>query len=395
MFSSCLLQLLTYCPTEAMVIGIDLRCLLESKPTGVTRYAIRLLPELWRDSPHTFRLLLTGRRAANVHLPWELPANVSVVRAKGSNRWLNIRYLLSRGPALDILAGGCDVFFMPCPLFGRVSPGVPLVLTVHDLAFARFPDMSSRYGRVWHRLLNPRRLARSAAKVIAVSQATKRDVVDLYGVEDVKVEVVYSGGESRIVNHESPASQIQTTNYKLQAPYLLMIGTKETRKNIPAAVAGFAAARRQGVAMQLVLVGKEGAGYEQIKRAIASSGFAQDCVELPYLSDAELNQVLRGAFAVLYPSLYEGFGFPILEAMAAGVPVITSAVSAMPEIGGNAALYVRPYRPEDITAALLLLQDETTRKRYSEMGLARAKEFSWEKAGREVIEVIRSVVTPY
>lgn len=370
-----------------MVIGIDIRAILEPQPTGVTRYMVELVRELLRHQEHQFRLLLTGRHAADVSVPWAGGNHITVLRRRLSNRWLNLRYSAGCGPALEQLVGGCDVFFLPYPLFARFGKTQPVVTTFHDLSFATMPWTYAPRRRLWHAFVNPRRLAHRAQAVIAVSEATRQDMLHVYSLPPERVVVVHSGAPTWV--RSTTPDPRALARWKISDPYVLMIGIQEARKNIATALVGWQQARRRGSQLHLVVVGRTGRGgrvLRQLRKQLLDAG---TCHLLPYASDQALGALLRGAQAILYPSLDEGFGFPVLEAMQCGVPVIASTAGALPEVCADAALLVRPAHAEDITQALLLLADEKLRKLYSERGLARVKDFSWEKAAAETLEVIR------
>lgn len=245
---------------------------------------------------------------------------------------------------------------------GPLGSRVPLVLTVHDLAVLRHPETFNRWTRTYSRVVLPR-LARSAARVIAVSDFTAREAVELLGVDEERVRVIPHGVEAPFTP-DGP---------KADGDYVLAVGTLEPRKNLARLAE---AARLAGV--ELRVAGAPGWGSVDVQ----SSG---------YVDDDELARLYRGAAALVYPSLYEGFGLPVLEAMASGTPVVTSAGTAPAELADGAAVLVDPLDPEAIAAGIR----EAVRRREElrAAGLERAKGFTWAAAARATVEVYREAAT--
>jgi len=242
-----------------------------------------------------------------------------------------------------------------CTTFrGPLRPRVPTVLTVHDLAILRYPEVFPR----WHRLYGKaglRSTLRAADAIVTVSEFTRREVVALIGIPEERIRVV-SNGVDPLFTPDGPARE---------GSYVLAVATLEPRKNLDGVVE---AARLAGI--ELRVVGARGWGGVDVPGWVG---------EVP---DAELADLYRGARCVVYPSLYEGFGLPVLEAMASGTPVVTSRGTAMEEIAGDAAVLVDPH---DVTAiAEGISQAEARRVELVPLGLARAGEFTWERAADRV-----------
>ncbi len=286
---------------------------------------------------------------------------------------------------LLLFLDGNDLFFAPNFFVPRRHGAAAArhVATVHDLAFLRFPETVQRETLDnLHRHL-PRAVV-SADALIAVSQATADDLVTLLGVSPRRVHVVHEGVDPSFLAAPRPA------RLPLPPRYLLFVSTLEPRKNIVGLLEGFAAAVAGGYPGHLVLVGRWGWRTEAARAALASSPVRHRITHLDYLERDELNAVLRGAEAVVFPSLLEGFGLPVVEAMAVGVPVITSNVSSLPEVGGDAVLYVDPAEPGELAAAILrLASDAGLRRQLGEAGKARAARFRWEETARATSAVFR------
>ncbi|MGV8041308.1 MAG: glycosyltransferase family 4 protein [Thermoanaerobaculaceae bacterium] len=286
-------------------------------------------------------------------------------------------------PALLWLDGN-DVFFAPNFFVPRrhLAAVRALVPTVHDLAFLRLPHtVQQETLDNLHRNL-PRALF-AADALIAVSAATAGDLEELLDVSRRRVHVVHEGVDEAF----TPDGPRPTG---LPPRYLLFVSTLEPRKNVEGILAGFAGAVAAGYPGWLVLVGRWGWRTEAIQRALADCPARDRIVHLDYLDRTGLQAALRGAEALLFPSWLEGFGLPALEAMASGAPVILSRTSSLPEVGGEAALYVDPGDPATITAAILRLgADPSLGRSLGAAGRARARQFRWPRAAEATSRVLR------
>ena len=255
-------------------------------------------------------------------------------------------------------ARGSDV--LHCPTFrAPLSSRVPMVVTVLDLAVLRHPELFNRWNRTYSRLTVPR-VVRAARRVIAISEFTKGELMELLGVDPARVTVIGI----------PPLGTLSPDGPRAEGDYVLAVGTLEPRKNLERAAE---AAVRAGV--ELRVVGARGWG------GVSPNGVRW----LGEVGDDELTQLLRGARALVYPSLYEGFGIPILEAMSVGTPVVTSRGGATEEVAGGAAVLVDPLDPASIAAGI----DDADRRRVElrALGLARARSFSWDDVGRQTVQV--------
>ncbi|MFI5167923.1 MAG: glycosyltransferase family 4 protein [Thermoanaerobaculales bacterium] len=295
---------------------------------------------------------------------------------------------------LLLFLDGNDVFF--APNFFVPSQHLPavtaLVPTVHDLGFLRLPHTVQRETLdLLHRHL-PRALY-SADALIAVSGATAGDLTELAGVSPRRVHVVHEGVDAKFAASPGPPLA------GLPPRYLLFISTLEPRKNVVGLLSGFTRAVAEGYPGDLVLVGRWGWRTEAAQEALARSPVASRIHHLDYLDRATLTGVLQRAEALVFPSLLEGFGLPLVEAMACGVPAIVSSTSSLPEVGGDAALYVDPTKPEALAAAILRLAgDPDLARSLAAAGRARAERFRWDDAAAATATVLRRAVglpSPY
>lgn len=371
-----------------MRIGIDIRCLAEGKRTGVEEYTLALLEELFEsDQENEYVLFFNAWRKEVPDFTWlSQYRHVSLKVFRFPNKLLNLSLWYFGFPKLDLLVGGTDVFFLPNLNFAAVSKETKLVVTTHDLSFELFPETFSWKQRFWHFLVNFRGLVRRADRIIAVSQSTKDDLATLYHIPEEKITVIPSGIDERFQKMDRNDPELLRVKEKYHLPYkfILYLGTFEPRKNITALIQGYSALRdSQNPLLEkydLVLAGTPGWKCDDIFLAREQSRH-RDKILLPgFIADQDKVALYNLASVFVYPSLYEGFGFPPLEAMASGVPVITSHSSAVPEVVGTAGITIDPYQPDELYRALQsVLTDHEFAETLSEQGLVQAKKFSWQK----------------
>ena len=234
---------------------------------------------------------------------------------------------------------------------------------------------------------------RAAGAIIAVSHHTKRDLVEIYGAPPDKVHVVHEGIDAGFAPAAPAEVQRVRGQYSPGRPYLLMVGTLEPRKNHAAALRTLARLKAQGFDHRLLIVGGGGWLFSPIGQMVEQLGLAGDVTFTGYVPAADLPALYTGADCVLLPSLYEGFGFPVLEAMACGAPVVCSNVSSLPEVAGDAALLVTPEDDEQIAAAVrLVLTQPALQAALREQGRVQAAHFRWERCATETVAVYQAVI---
>ncbi len=265
--------------------------------------------------------------------------------------------------------------------------GVPAVMTVHDLIFRRYPAHHKPLNR-WYLNLTMPLYCRRASHIIAVSEQTRRDVMDAYGAPAEKITVIYEAASPNFTAQSSEAVATMAVRYGLPQRYILSVGTIEPRKNLGRVLAAFERLRAEGLVDALVIVGKKGWLYDDFFDQLERSP-ARNAVIFPgWVADEDLPAMYSGAASLAFPSEFEGFGLPVLEAMACGAPVVCSNTSSLPEVAGDAALLVDPLDTDALTDALRRVLSEpglagTLRAR----GVAQAAKFSWERAARETAAV--------
>lgn len=389
-----------------MLIGIDASRAATAQRTGTETYSLHLIRALLKlGSGHRFRLYTNGQppeglfgpenlgdmfRAemqsrASSSSPYSAVASGAEIRSIPFPRlWTHLR--LSAEMALR----PPDVLFVPAHVIPLLHPAVSVV-TVHDLGYLHYPESH----RAWDRRYldwSTRWSARRAAAVLVDSAATGRDLAQAYGIPPAKTRVVYLGRDERLRRVEDLDLVTRTrVRYNLGERYLLYVGTLQPRKNLARVVEAFVqlAGQPELSNVQLVLAGKKGWLYDTLFARVSQLGLDGRVVFPGYVPDEDLPALLSGAIAFVYPSLYEGFGIPVLEAGACGVPVITSNTSSLPEVAGDAALLVDPHDVDAIADAMYrIITDEALRAELARRGLENVKRFSWEKCARETLAVL-------
>ena len=286
---------------------------------------------------------------------------------------------------------GVDVYHNPAFGLPIVKP-CGFVATVHDCIPRLFPQYSPAFLREFFERWAPTWM-QLADHLIAVSEHTKRDVMHLYGVPEDKVTVVYQASPQCRRIEDEPEIDAVKQRLGVDGPYLLFVGRIELRKNVPGLVQAVRLLKARGLFDgRLVLAGPRDADVYDPQGQLPPSGHHGDVTVTGFVSDDDLSALYSGATAFCFPSFYEGFGLPVLEALCCGTPVVTSGVSSLPEVGGDAALYANPHDPDDIAAGLeRVLGDESLRSGMIERGLAHAGTFSATEAARQTVAVYESV----
>jgi len=361
-------------------IGIDANPMFLRR-TGVGQYTAELVSRIVRLAPEQeFVLYRTGVWGESAG-PVGWGEHVRVVSAP--------KLLLPARSRLDRL----DVYHgTNYRLRGTGRRGT--ILSIHDLAVDRMPGLAKRGWMARQRSEKTRRAAHQATCVVVGSEYTAQDVVEFMSVPREKVEVIsYGVGEEYYAERTAGGREALRRRYGLpRERYVLFVGTLEPRKNLPTLITAFGRLAGLRRSHCLVLAGALGWRVREIHDAVKRSGMAGEVVMPGYLPADEVRSLYSYADLFVYPSLYEGFGLPPLEAMACGAPVITSDTSSFPEVVGDAALRIDPQDPDALAEAMeAVLEDESLASALRERGFDRVKRFSWERAARETFEVYRRV----
>lgn len=281
---------------------------------------------------------------------------------------------------------GADVFLSPDG-YASLRSEVPTAMVLHDLAYLHYPEQVPTLVRSYYNYFVPRYLQR-AEQVLTVSAYTRNDAVAQYGIDPAKISITCNGCRE-VFTPLTPEQQTAVrAKYSRGLPYLFYVGAVHPRKNVARLIRAYGQFREQHAEPVLLIIGGRLAWQTgEVEEALRQSAFRSDILLPGYLSDAELPQLLGAAEALVYPSLFEGFGVPLLEAMHAEVPVLTSQVSSMPEVAGEAAILVDPHSEASIAAGMLqLLNDPALRAQLVEAGRQQRQQFSWDRATDAVWE---------
>jgi len=362
-----------------------------SQPAGAGVYAIELTRAMAaRHSSDGFALFTRGHWLDE---SLEHRRNWRIERVAASSRVQRFLWEQTRLPA-SLRSLGIDVLHSThhtLPLLGAPSRRV---VTIHDLTFLRIPRRYPAVRRLYMQTLT-RLSARLADAIIVPSETVRGDVIRLLGAPGAKVAVVYeaAGEQYRPVD---PADAAATARrYGLEGPYILSVGSLEPGKNRPRLIRALHRLRGEGIPARLAVVGQKAWRYDAEIELVQQLGMQHEVVFLGYVPAPDMPALYAGAMLLALPSLYEGFGLPVLEAMACGTPVLTSALGATAEVAADAARLVDPRSVDAIATGLReLLPDADLRAAMSRRGLARAGAFSWSRAADETYEVYRGVARP-
>lgn len=317
----------------------------------------------------------SARRVPLDAKPWRMCAWLAHVFNIGMDRWLP----------------RCDVFHATDHLLPRFK-NAKTVFTLHDLIFRFYPEYHLPLNRWFLTVAIPYFLRRADA-IIAVSECTKRDAVRLYNIASEKIVVIYEGVNPALHPITDPNRLADVrTRYAQQQPFILLVSTIEPRKNINALVDALKILRARGLPHRLLIAGRKGWLYQPIFDHVKQTGMNDAVDFLDFVPDDDLPVLLSACEAFVFPSLYEGFGLPPLEAMACGAPVICSNTSSLPEVVGDAALLVNPRDVGELANAIeRVITDNHLRDELRAKGLAQARKFSWARAAQETLQVYRQV----
>ena len=368
-----------------MLIGIDASRATASERTGTENYSLYLIRALLEQGKeHRFRLYFNQPPTEEL-FPRSERVEWRVIPFP--RLWTHVRL------AWELQQHPPDVLFVPSHVLPLVHPP-RCVATVHDLGYRHYPQAHTLRSR-WYLDWSTRRDARIARRVIADSEATRLDLATFYGIDPAKVVVAYpAGGEGFAPVRDAATLARVRQRYGTGASYFLYVGTLQPRKNLPTLLIAFATLLRDGVLtddVRLVMAGKKGWLYDNVLATVRALALEERVVFTGYVPQQDLPTLLSGALAYVLPSWYEGFGLPVLEAMACETPVICSNVSSLPEVAGDAALL---FSPDDATALAGAMErvyrEPALRNELAARGREQARCFSWERCAQQVLAALES-----
>ncbi len=366
-----------------MIIGIDASRAFQKQKTGIEEYSYQVIKNI-RNYLRDQQVILYANPAINIKPDFNIPEKWKIKYLRSPIFWTQVRL------SLELLFHPVDILFIPAHTVPLVHPKNTIV-TIHGLEYEYCPKAYSFWQRFYMRRVI-KNSCQWAKRIIAVSNNSKKDLIKLYGVPEKKISVIYEGygndnSKFQIPNSKSNPND-KISNYKT---YILFTGRLEERKNIIGIIEAFEILKRKyKISQKLILIGKFGFGGEKIKNKIDSSEYKSDIILTGYVSDEDKFYLMANADVFLFPTFYEGFGLPILEAQSVGMPVVTSNVSSMPEVAGNSAVLVDPKNTNEIAEAVYkLISNESYKNDIIEKGYNNIKRFSWEKCAREISNIIQ------
>ena len=383
-----------------MRIGIDIRVLGSLHKSGVEEYTENLLSHMLSENPDIqFKLFYSGNPFLLGKYDWIGLENVEIVRSRFSNRSIFLSSLLFNYPKLDDLVGGVEVFFSPHFLIAPLNSHCRRVMTFHDLSYLRFKEFFSLRRDLWHKFqLRSFKKTDLPDKIIAVSDSTKNDLIDKYNIEPHRVEKIYSGISPNVWTPDvqrtsGVVNELESFRRKNNLPekFILFLGKLEPRKNIPTLIKAFDHLKDSSdfQDLHLVIVGAKGWLFKDIFREAEMSSHKNKIIFKDHVNDEEKKFYYSLASVFVYTSFFEGFGFPPLEAMACGTPVVVSNNSSLPEVVSDAGILVDPYNAVDISSAIkVVTEDSNLRNTLIKRGHERVKMFDWKKCSEQTVAAI-------
>jgi glycosyltransferase involved in cell wall biosynthesis len=375
-----------------MRIGINARSLQGSR-SGIAQYVYYLLLYLRKvDKKNEYTLFLGSSNYVFEDIAnFEFLLDISDFPTKNQFSkivWQHL-YLPLRMKELRI-----DVFHEPAfvaPYFKKC----PAVITIHDLSYKLLPNCYTLRNRLYLERLTERSISLSD-KIIAISENTKKDILQNYKIKEEKIKVIYEGVDEvfhPMADLKEEASAMVKAKYGISGNFILMVSLISPRKNMVNLIKAFSLLKKKGAAdHQLVIVGKKGWFFEEVFREAENSNYSKDIIFCDFVSRYDLVTLYNAADVFVYPSLYEGFGLPLLEAMACNCPVVASDCSSIPEVCSDAAILVDPLDPGAFAEAISqVINNRTLRESLIEKGRLRINNFSWEKTARETIDLYNSL----
>ena len=382
-------------PGSRPVVGIDVTAAI-TQGGGIGRYTRELVQALLAgDDGNSYRLF-SARPPADLPVPDPLPhgPRVDLRTAPLSDRWLYRLWQRLRLPLpVELFTGRLDLFHSPDFVLPPVRSGTPTLLTVHDLSFVHYPETFTPALVSYLNRAVPDSVAR-AAHILADSEATRRDLEAVWNVPPGKITVLYSGVHERFqpVTEGKRLRRVREKYALGDAPYVLSVSTIQPRKNYQMLVRAFRPIAER-FPHRLVIAGGKGWLVEEVLAEVGRQGLEERVQFAGFVADADLPALYSGAALFAFPSLYEGFGLPLLEAMACGVPVLSSNASSLPEVTGDAAILLAPQDEAAWTTALTrLLEQPQERARLVAAGFRQARRFSWKRAAEQLRALYRQML---
>lgn len=367
-----------------MIIGIDGNEANVEKKVGIGEYAFELLQEFEKLKNSNLKFKIYLKNHPRPEMPSPTPSfSYKIIGPK--KLWT--RFAL---PLNLFLGSKPDIFFTPTH-YGPRFTSIKTAISIMDLSFIYYPELFNKKDlfqlKNWTKFS-----ALKATKIFTISEASKNDIIKTYGKDKDDVVVTYPGIKKMETNIKSLSTDELKRKFGINSPYILFVGTLQPRKNITRLIEAFSKISKNN--MELVIVGKKGWLFEEILEAPKKFGVSDKVKFLDFVENEDLPYLYKSAVCFVLPSLYEGFGLPVLEAMKYGCPVLISNTSSLPEAGGNAAIYFDPKDVNDIAEKInKVIKDEKLQEDMKNKGFLQVKKFSWEKTAKKTLDVLEGLVS--
>jgi len=379
-----------------MNIAIDCRVLIQGKYSGVEWYAIHLMESLFEiDQKNQYFLWYNQMREEPEDLPSFDFSNVKKVFSFYPKKIIALSGVLFNYPKIDerVMPEKIDIFFTPFFHILPISSSCKKVTTIHDLSFEYYPEFFKLKNKIFHKLA-PRKEANTPEYIITDSESSRNDLISLYKVPKDKTTVIYPacGKEFKPITSKKKLAKVRD-RYDLPEKFILQLGNIEPRKNHLATIHAFEKLKKEyNKDVRLVIAGKKAWRFRQVEKALFQPDSKDDIILTGYIDEKDKPALLSLAEVFVYPSFYEGFGIPVLEALACGTPVVASNNSSLSEVIGNAGFMVDAYKISELTLAIKeLLEDKDLRKTLIERGFKQASKFSWKEGARQLLKVFEEI----
>ncbi|MFA6437626.1 MAG: glycosyltransferase family 1 protein [Candidatus Paceibacterota bacterium] len=383
-----------------MKIAIDIRALQDRIHSGVQEYLLCLLEEIFKiDQENKYLLFSSGKNKLihdDIKELCKKYSNVGNKHLNYPNKLLAVCWRFLNWPNLDKFLERPDVFFAPNINIIPEHILKKTIITFHDLSFKRFPEFFSYKSRLWHWFIRPKFLAERSKKIFSVSESTKQDIEYFYNIKKGKITVISLGKGEDLKPIEKSSKTLKKIIQKHNLPndFILYLGTLEPRKNIVSIVKAYNLLRNCNSEFgkyKLVLAGPKGWLFRKIFHEIQKSNYKKDIFFLGPIDRNERIYLYNLAKIFVYPSFFEGFGLPILEAMSCGLPIIASNRSSLSSVVGEGGIMIDPYRYSEITWAMeLLLNDPALRNKLEKKAIKISQKFNWKNCAQETIKLFKN-----
>jgi len=376
-----------------MKIAIDIRSLQDEKHSGVQEYVLSTLGQLFKiDKKNKYILFSIGAKrffSKTVNDLIKEKENVTHRHIFWPNKALSFLWYFLNVPNLNKVLGNPDKVFAPnLNVFPKNILKITTI-TFHDLSFEHFSNFFSPKSRLWHKIIRPKRLARKVNQIIVVSKSTKNDVIESYKINKEKISHISLGKDEQLdIKKDSKRLGVTKKKYNLPDKFILFVGTLEPRKNVIGTIRAFNLLLEKNEGLRnykLVIAGPRGWRYKKIVKTAGASVHKDKIFLIGPIKRSERVHIYNMATLFIYPSFFEGFGLPLLEAMACGTPIVTSNRSSISSVVGSSAIMIDPYRIGEIAWAMeSILLDKRLARELSIKGKKKAREFSWQNTAKNL-----------